>query len=295
MKKVLDRIPLIYSTVDPIVTDVKNALDFLHGMYKRGCRYSGICTARSALFSTVTITGYERMSNHPLISRYVKGIYNKHPPLPKYVNIWKMNKLLTYYDNMGPNSELTFKQLCRKIAVLFMLLGAWRKQAILAIDIANVFVQTDKVILVPNKTLKRTNPKRLLELFVYHSFSENENLCIVNCLKFYIGERNKRMDGSQGRLMITYGNPHKEASSDTLSRWIKGELSNAAIDVTIFQAHSCRAASTSKARQQRIKISEILKRGCWSRENIFIKFYDKYIIKSNCNDFDYSSVVLSQM
>ena len=202
-------------------------------------------------------------------------------------NIWNMNELLIYNDNVGPNSELTFKQLCRKIAVLFMLLGARRKQALLAIDIANVIVQTDKAILLLNKTLKHTNPKHTVQPF--------ENLCIVNCLKFYIGERNKRMDGNQGRLMITYDKPHKEASSDTLSRWIKGELPNAGIDVTIFQAHSCRAASTSKARQQGIKISEIVKRGCWSKENTFIKFYNKDIIKSNSNDFDYSSVVLSQM
>ena len=74
----------------------------------------------------------------------------------------------------------------------------------------------------------------------------------------------------------------------------KRELSNAGIDVTFFQAHSCRAASASKARQQGIKISEIVKRDCCSRENNFIKFYNKDI-KSNSNDFDYSSVVLSQM
>ena len=98
------------------------------------------------------------MSNHPLISRYVKDIYNKHPPLPKYINIWDMSKLLTYYNNMGPHSELTFNQLCRKIAVLFMLLGARRKQKLLVLDIANVIVQTNKVILLPNKTLKHTNP-----------------------------------------------------------------------------------------------------------------------------------------
>ena len=140
----------------------------------------------------------------------------------------------------------------------------------------------------------RTPTKHPLQPFVYHSFSENENLCIVNCSKFYIGKRNKRMDENQGRLMITYGKP-QEASSDTLSRWMKGELSNAGIDVTIFQANSCRAASTSKARQQGIKISEMVKRGCWSKENTFVKFYNKDIIKSNSNDFDYSSVVLSQM
>ena len=123
-------------------------------------------------------------------------------------------------------------------------------------------------------------------------FSENENLCIV---KFHIGEQNKRMDGNQVGLMITYSQPHKEATSDTLSRWIKGEMSNVRIDIIFFQAHSCRAASTSKARQQGLKILEILNRGCWSRENTFTKFYDKDIIKSNCNDFDYSSAVLSQI
>ena len=158
-----------------------------------------------------------------------------------------------------------------------------------------MIVQTDKAILLPNKTLKHTNPKYPLQHFVYNSFSENENLCIVNCLKFYIGERNKRMDGNQGKLIITYGKLHKEASSDTLPRWIKEELSHAGIDVTIFQAHSYRAASTSKSRQQGMKILEIVRRGCWSKENTFIKFYNEDIIKSNTNDFDYSSVVLSQM
>ena len=58
---------------------------------------------------SATIPGYERMSNRPLIFRYIKGIYNKHPPLPEYVIIWDMNKLLIYDDNMGANSELTFK------------------------------------------------------------------------------------------------------------------------------------------------------------------------------------------
>ena len=149
--------------------------------------------------------------------------------------------------------------------------------------------------MLPNKTIKHTNPKHPLEPFLYYSFSENENLSIVNCLKFYIGERNKRMVGSQDRLMITYGKPHKEISLDTLFRQIKGKLSNAGFDVTIFQAHSCRVASTSKVRQQAIKILEILKRGCWSRENTFKKFYDKDMIKSNCKDFDYLSIVLPQI
>ena len=57
-----------------------------------------------------------------------------------------------------------------------MLLGARGKQALVAIDIANVVVQDDKAISLPNRTLEHTNPKTRLEPFVYHSFSENENL-----------------------------------------------------------------------------------------------------------------------
>lgn len=50
------------------------------------------------------------------------------------------------------------------------------------------------------------------------------------------------MDGRQGRLMITYGTPLKEASSDTPSRWIKGKLSNAETDANIFHVQSCGVA-----------------------------------------------------
>ena len=128
-----------------------------------------------------------------------------------------MNKLLIRYDNMGRSSEQNCKQLCRKKEVLFMLLGARKKEVLLAIDIANVIVQTGKSILLPHKTLKHTNPKHPLQPIMYHSFSKNNNVFIVNCLKFYIGEGNKRMDDSQGRQMITYESLIRR-SLKTLSR-----------------------------------------------------------------------------
>ena len=128
-----------------------------------------------------------------------------------------MNKLLICYDNMGRSSERNCKQLCRKKEVLFMLLGARKKQVLLAIDIANVIVQTGKSILLPHKTLKHTNPKHPLQPIMYHSFSKNKNVFIVNCLKFYIGEGNKIMDENQGRQMITYESLIRR-SLKTLSR-----------------------------------------------------------------------------
>ena len=40
-----------------------------------------------------------------------------------------------------------------------MLLGARRKQALLAIEIANVIAQSDEAILLPSKTFKHANLK----------------------------------------------------------------------------------------------------------------------------------------
>ena len=42
-----------------------------------------------------------------------------------------------------------------------MPLGARRKQELLAIDVAKMFVQTDKAILFSNETLKHTNAKMI--------------------------------------------------------------------------------------------------------------------------------------
>ena len=68
--------------------DVDTVLTFMHGMYLNGCLCGGLCTARSALSSAATIRGYLKLSEHSLVSRYLKGIYHRHPPPPKYVNIW---------------------------------------------------------------------------------------------------------------------------------------------------------------------------------------------------------------
>ena len=277
---------------NPYIADVRSVLIFLHGMYKNGCLYSGICAARSALSSVVQVEGCEKLSSHPLITRFVKGIFNRHPPLPKYSSIWDINTLLTYYENMPHNNELDFKFLCKKLVVLFLILGARRKQALTTIIKDNVILEHDKVILLPNKTLKHSTPNCPLKPFIYRSYRQNEKLCIVNCMKFYLDERNCKVDDNNKNLIITYGKPHKNASEDTISRWVKDELKNAGIDTKVYTAHSCRAASSSKAKQVGMSVTEILKRGCWSTNSTFQKFYNKDIIANNIEDGNYETAII---
>ena len=67
------------------------------------------------LSSTIMlIEGYSKLSDHPLISKFMKGIYSQHPTLPRYANIWEIiycwlilspkQKILTWLWNVWQKS-----------------------------------------------------------------------------------------------------------------------------------------------------------------------------------------------
>ena len=73
---------------------VNSVLKFLYYLYQNGCYYSGLSSAHSALSTIVHIEGYSKLSDHSFISKFMEDIYNQHPTLPHYVNIWDINILL---------------------------------------------------------------------------------------------------------------------------------------------------------------------------------------------------------
>ena len=193
---------------------------FLAELYNNGCHYSGLCNARSAFATSVQLTGGPNVSNHPLICRFIKCIYNRHPPMPRYVKVWDINKVLNYIDSLPANEELSYKQLTQKLVVLLMILGARRKQALHSVQIDNVVLDENECFLLPNKVLKHSKPGRNIELIIYHSFEHNK-LYVVKCIKEYIKQRCKLVNAEQKALFITYVKPHKQALPDTISGWIK--------------------------------------------------------------------------
>ena len=242
------------------------------GMYLNGCLYSGSCAARSALPCVVTIRGYLKLSENPLVSRYLKGICNRQPPLPKYVHIWDISLLLRYCDNMDSNDSLQFKALVKKTVMLFIILVAHRKQVLLRLSTGNIIFKENKVILLPNKTIKHTKPNTPLEPLIYHYYPGNNKLYIVNCLKSYIGLQNALL-GEEIKGGYCFGKPYKPVSHEKISRWIKSELTDAGVDTSVFRAHSCRSASSSKVKDIGVSLNEILKPGCWKSKHTFRTYY----------------------
>ena len=148
--------------------------------------------------------------------------------------------------------------------------------ALFTLSVGYIVFKENKVILLPNKTMKHAKANRPLEPL----YPDNEKLCIVKCLQSYIGIRNTLVMWDIRDLIISYGKPHKPVLSETISRWIKDELSKAGVNTSVFKVHSCRSASSSKARDAGISIPEIFKKGGWKSVHTFKTFYSRDIINS---------------
>ena len=115
---------------------------------------------------------------------------------------------------------------------------------------------------------------------VFHKFVEDEALCVVSVLNEYI-KRSEGWRGDKTQLILSYVAPHREVTSSTIARWIKKKLSLTGVDVERFKAHSTRSASTSKASVVGLTISDIMKRGSWSKESTWKRFYCREIADPN--------------
>ena len=95
--------------------------------------------------------------------------------------------------------------------------------------------------------------KHLLRAIIIRSlffevFPSDKSLCVVHHLRWYV-KRTEMLRESEQKLFISWKDPHKGVSRDTIRRWTKMGLETACIDMHIFTPHSARAASTSQAIQ----------------------------------------------
>lgn len=86
-------------------------------LFSSGLGYSAINTARSALSSVITLEN-GTFGSQPLVGRFMKGIYEMKPSLPRYASTWDVGVVLKHLESMGPNSDLTLEQLTDRKSVV---------------------------------------------------------------------------------------------------------------------------------------------------------------------------------
>lgn len=249
---------------------------FLTKLFNDGLSYSSINSARSALSALIDFDKRKSIGTHPLISRFLKGVYEPRTPKPRYQHIWDISPVLDYLRGLPSFSDISLKQLTFKLLMLIALTSAQRLQTLQMMDIKNLIVRDTEAIFVSPKTLKQSKPGSKELQVVCTSYSNDERLDVLRLLNLYL-KRTSTLRGKETMLFISYVPPHKAVSRDTLSRWLKEVLKASGIDLRVYSAHSTRAAATSAACNWDIPLEEILKTAGWSSEKTFAKFYKRQI------------------
>jgi len=262
--------------IDPIHCGIQPFLTFLTALFQEGLQYSSINTVRSAVSSTHQPIDGVPIGQHPLVRRLFKGVYNSRPPQPCYTRTWDVSLVVDYISQMGENKDLSLKDLSSKLLTLMALTSASRVSELQALDLRFHYYKPNGVLFkLATLTKKRQLGASLKELF-FTSFSEDDNLCVVQCLKHYESrtESFRVVSPDQASpLFLSHIQPHKPVTAQRLAHWIKDLLKAAGIDTKVFKAHSVRGASTSAAMDKGVPLSDILSTADWSRDTTFKRFY----------------------
>lgn len=261
------------------------ALDFLRSLLQQGKSYSTINSARSAISQYVQITDGDSQpfGAHPIVNKFMKGVFRTNPPNPKYQATWDVKVLLDHLRTIENSSSL--KELSTKLVCLLALVTGQRMQTLAALDIAFMVSEADKISFHIKTVLKTSKPGLNLIINI-HEYVADTSICPMSCLTSYLdATKNLR---TSSNLFIAMQKPHKAASTQTLARWIAWGMGRAGIDKR-FSAHSTRHASTSKA-VMKMPISDLLKTVGWANEATFAKFYRRTVMKEGT----FSQAVLSK-
>ena len=269
---------------DPISCPVNIVLEFLTDLFDKRLQYRTINTYRSAISMTDLHLDGSLIGSHPLVSRFMKGVFQSRPPCPRYLATWDVSVVLSHLRSLSPKEDLSFKDVTFKLTMLMALVCATRADTLHKLDLQFRVFKHDGVSFTIPQLTKTSNPKKpSLKLF-FPAFPQDRRLCPVTYLKHYEGltkEFRPEMSGNKPiPLFLSILSPHKPITSSTLSRWIKCILKDSGIDTSTFKGHSTRSAATSAARNKSVSVMDIMKVADWSNSNTFTKFYYKPIQSS---------------
>ena len=261
--------------ISPVKSDIAQILKFLRILEDENLGYGAINTARCALSVVLPHINGQTIGKHYLIHWFIKSVYERNPPKPKYSRFWDVSLVFNLFRNWQDNKDLTLKFLGLKVAVLILLITGHRGQTILALNVNKLEINRQEAIFDLDKLLKSNRTGDPLSSITLYSFPEDKKLCVVRAIKTYVSRTASRRKHNQ--LLLSFIKPFGPISRDTLSRWTLTILKEAGIDIARFAAHSTRGAVASNARAMGVPVATILKNAGWKTSIAFARHYNKRI------------------
>lgn len=255
----------------------EHLLKFLTKCFQKGNSYGTLNSHRSAISQIASCD----LSNDFRIKRFFRGIYGLRPNLPKYEITWDPSIVLKFLAKQI-NSQLNLRGLTQKTLVLLLLATGQRIQSIASIECQNITETADGINIKIPKRLKTSGRNKYQPNISLPFFNNNKQLCVAGAVKLYLEKTSNFRNALTNNLFMTHKKPFRNASSQTLSRWVKNILDKSGIDSKIFTAYSTRHAATSAAARKGVSIDVIRQSAGWSEKSgTFAKFYLRPIHTNN--------------
>lgn len=105
-------------------------------------------------------------------------------------------------------------------------------------------------------------------------------------------EKTNQLRKDHATLFLTFKKPYRNASVQTISRWIEDVLAKSGLDTSIFSTYSTRHASTSLAAAKGVNLDTIIRLAAgWTEgSRTFANFYHRPIVQT-CN---FANAVLTE-
>ena len=82
--------------INPLCVSEITAIEFLYELFSHDHSYSSLNTARSALSTILWNDNGLTIGKYPSVKRFLKGVFETRPPLPRYIATWDVNIVLCY-------------------------------------------------------------------------------------------------------------------------------------------------------------------------------------------------------
>ena len=242
--------------IDSISAPIEAGVNYLAELYNTSIGYSALNTAGSALSSYVILPDGLLFGTHPLVRRFMKGVFENRPSLPRYSATWDIAVVLKYLGKMHPADKLSLKELTLKVVTLLALLSGQRRQTLHALKVSCMQLSPNKCVFVLDKLLKTSKPGRHLSHLEFLSYTPDPSLCIVKYLLEYV-KRTQTLRQGIDQFLVSHQKPYVPVHVDIVSRWIKTTLTNAGVIVDFRLLFKARFPSFLSTCQLRFQIRKL--------------------------------------
>ena len=129
--------------LDPFSAPVVDVLAFLAEQFNmRGLAYRTISVYKACISQIHNPVEGQQLGNLPIVSRFMKGVFQLKPAVPKTCSTWSVGPVLQYLSSLEPLEKLSIKDLTLKLTMLVALASAARVHEIAALDCGSVIKKT---------------------------------------------------------------------------------------------------------------------------------------------------------